>query len=569
MRPARSVGRHTFKVTVLTADPVSAGFGAMIGGVDGWRSRWPMSDVSQGVGWWIASDGKWYPPELHPSVRVAPPPVLPFDLTTTASPTPVGSGPRPRRVSRRVVMAGSAILVALIALGATLAAVSGSGGPTYPAAWNPRVLGIVHFVEHERGLTFLHPVKMEFLGRAQFNKEVSVPQPHSAAGRTSLTRALQEMRALGLVHGNVNLAQSENQLQQSDVVGLYVPQKKTVFVRGSSLTPFVRVTLAHELTHALQDQHFDLTRLRSSTSGDDSALTALIEGDAVRVQNAYEQTLSAADQAAYQKESDQFQGPSNQSSGVPEILSDILAYPYAFGPTFVDTLVAQGGTTAIDNAFLHPPVAQAQIIDPRTYPVGWKPVPMKTPSVPAADRVTDPASPFGQLLLFEVLGSRLGYASAWNAVQGWQGDVALAYRDRGSTCDAIDVRMKTSVQSSAFAAAARQWASDAATHGVVRRSGRQTTIRSCDPGPDAPLPPTISPSAFDVLAARAQLIDGLMSGSHVDFALGACVSDQVVADLGPSRYSELLASTLSTGQRSQLRQYVVDGAITCRGNGVS
>lgn len=28
-----------------------------------------MSDVSQGQGWWIASDGKWYPPELHPSVR--------------------------------------------------------------------------------------------------------------------------------------------------------------------------------------------------------------------------------------------------------------------------------------------------------------------------------------------------------------------------------------------------------------------------------------------------------------------------------------------------------------------
>ncbi len=27
-----------------------------------------MSDKSEGPGWWIASDGKWYPPELHPSV---------------------------------------------------------------------------------------------------------------------------------------------------------------------------------------------------------------------------------------------------------------------------------------------------------------------------------------------------------------------------------------------------------------------------------------------------------------------------------------------------------------------
>lgn len=32
-----------------------------------------MSDISQGPGWWIASDNKWYPPDLHPSVQKAPP----------------------------------------------------------------------------------------------------------------------------------------------------------------------------------------------------------------------------------------------------------------------------------------------------------------------------------------------------------------------------------------------------------------------------------------------------------------------------------------------------------------
>jgi len=33
-----------------------------------------MSDVSQGAGWWQASDGKWYPPEQHPSYQPPPPP---------------------------------------------------------------------------------------------------------------------------------------------------------------------------------------------------------------------------------------------------------------------------------------------------------------------------------------------------------------------------------------------------------------------------------------------------------------------------------------------------------------
>ncbi len=31
-----------------------------------------MSDVSQGPGWWLASDGKWYPPHTAPRATVAP-----------------------------------------------------------------------------------------------------------------------------------------------------------------------------------------------------------------------------------------------------------------------------------------------------------------------------------------------------------------------------------------------------------------------------------------------------------------------------------------------------------------
>jgi hypothetical protein len=45
-----------------------------------------MSDVSQGPGWWQASDGKWYPPESHPSGQVPPPP------TSTAPSNPYGPG---------------------------------------------------------------------------------------------------------------------------------------------------------------------------------------------------------------------------------------------------------------------------------------------------------------------------------------------------------------------------------------------------------------------------------------------------------------------------------------------
>jgi hypothetical protein len=48
-----------------------------------------MSDKSEGPGWWVASDGKWYPPELHPSVT--------DESGATASSTKVDEGPPPRR----------------------------------------------------------------------------------------------------------------------------------------------------------------------------------------------------------------------------------------------------------------------------------------------------------------------------------------------------------------------------------------------------------------------------------------------------------------------------------------
>ncbi len=52
-----------------------------------------MSDVSQGPGWWLASDGRWYPPESHPSFQPPPPtpPQSPPSFAAPPGPYPVGS----------------------------------------------------------------------------------------------------------------------------------------------------------------------------------------------------------------------------------------------------------------------------------------------------------------------------------------------------------------------------------------------------------------------------------------------------------------------------------------------
>ena len=77
-----------------------------------------MSDVSQGEGWWIASDGKWYPPEATPQY---PTPSEEFDQTPAvdseqAMISPVGDArPKTPRLSRRGALIAGLVTLIVIA----------------------------------------------------------------------------------------------------------------------------------------------------------------------------------------------------------------------------------------------------------------------------------------------------------------------------------------------------------------------------------------------------------------------------------------------------------------------
>jgi len=73
-----------------------------------------MRDVAPGPGWWIASDGRWYPPELHPAVRATAPPA------TTAGGT----------TAQATTLSGMAVPLAPV--GATPLHQHGAGGVTLP-----------------------------------------------------------------------------------------------------------------------------------------------------------------------------------------------------------------------------------------------------------------------------------------------------------------------------------------------------------------------------------------------------------------------------------------------------
>ena len=409
-----------------------------------------------------------------------------------------------------------------------------AGGPSYPKAWDPRVAPIAQFVQTQRGLTWKHPVKVNFLDPSKFDalmaKENS-PNPKAAQDAQWLFDA---MRALGVASGNVDLVKSAQQFAQADIVGQYVDSAHAVYVRGDQLTPYVRSVLAHELTHALQGEYFDLEKMKSGHADDSSAVTALIEGDAVRVQNAYEQSLSSTDQDLLAQEQGQSSAQAKSQTSqdnIPPFMIDQAQFPYDFGPTFVAALVTQGGNSKVDAAFRNPPTLDGQIVDPESYTAGASAPSVGIPPLPKSTTRLAPPSGFGEVTLLEMLGHQIGFDSAWSAIQGWMQDEFVPYRQNGRVCVSVAVVDDSPTSAASLAEAGNRWAKQLPA-ASVSQSGTTVNFQACDPGATWKPASTLQ-DPYEPLALRSALVYQLITDGHVNVTTATCTSDEVLLAIGP------------------------------------
>ncbi|HEX4978806.1 MAG TPA: DUF6782 family putative metallopeptidase, partial [Acidimicrobiales bacterium] len=232
----------------------------------------------------------------------------------------------PARRLRRIplVLAGLAVIGAGVGVGVALL---GDDGDGYPSRWDPRIAELASFVERERGLEFEHPVFVDFLDAESFRRELTEHEELTDEDRAELENYEAFLRALGLVHGDIDLEQVGEDLLGEGVVGFYRFEDERIAVRGETLDDERRATLVHELTHALQDQHFDVGDREPESSGAQSAFEAVVEADAEAVKEAWVATLPAAEQEAlFAAEQETADGADFE--GVPEVFVDLLGYPY-------------------------------------------------------------------------------------------------------------------------------------------------------------------------------------------------------------------------------------------------
>ena len=225
----------------------------------------------------------------------------------------------------------------------------------------------VRFVERDRKLKFEYPVAVKFLADAAFVKAYLPEDEDLRGGSGGRERSAGQLRALEFIEGPVYLIQSRRDLGATGTVRFYDQEKKTLFVRGTDLSDVnVRVTLVHELTHTLQDQHFDLTTLTNAveTSGEDFALTALVEGDPDSVGYDYLFSLPQADQDAYFADEPDDTVDSPSATDIPAALDLFMGAPYIFGGRYVALLRDIGGTKQVNRTVRGPPTSEEEIIDP-------------------------------------------------------------------------------------------------------------------------------------------------------------------------------------------------------------
>jgi len=283
-----------------------------------------------------------------------------------------------------------------------------------------------------RGLEFKTPVDYQVLSRKQIKQTMAgkLAEVFSEKEFKDMTEA---MAAVGLLPPAYPLREKYIDLLSEQVAAFYDQHAHKLFMyEDASLDSAQnRVVLAHELTHALQDQHFGLKRMPLEIKNNDDravAASALVEGEATLVMSEY-MLKNMSRQMLKDSMISSFTQNMKQLETAPRYLREMLVFPYLRGQEFCAVLFGQGGYEAVSKAYAQPPSSTAQILhpqkflaNPREEPVAieWADLKVKGEAQIADNCVGE----MGMRILFtEWLDAPTGERAA----AGWRGDRYLYF----------------------------------------------------------------------------------------------------------------------------------------------
>jgi len=312
---------------------------------------------------------------------------------------------------------------------------------------------LLKFASQETGLPIKSDVKRKITSRAEVESYLK-EKFEEDEGAKRLQRGEIVLKKFGLLDRDFSLKPFLLALLKEQIEAYYDSKSKTVYMLDWVDIEEQKPVLAHELTHALQDQHSDLEKWNDQTpsevsrnSGEDSdhlakdemdtAREAVVEGQATAVMMDYALKPMGKslvkDPEVLELLKQQMAASENSPvlARAPLMLSESMLFPYREGLSFEqDVWMDQGQTAAFAGAMDRPPTSSWEIINPREYEHRHQPaVPLLPDIHPLVDKLYKPydIGQMGQLdlhILAEVYGgdnAARDLTPAWNGGLYWAG----------------------------------------------------------------------------------------------------------------------------------------------------
>jgi hypothetical protein len=299
----------------------------------------------------------------------------------------------------------------------------------------PIVDDVMEAVVSIRQLPPLAEVPFKMLDREQVADEMV-----SLYGIDTLTQDLERQwalyRALGLIPADAVLEERDVQQVLGQYAGLYVPERERIYLitERANMSAEEEVVFAHEYTHALQDQNFDLQTYLADVSSTDANLAAraLVEGDATMVMALYTYGNTTQAEWEYLAYRASFaERPELELDALSERAAAIVGFPYQEGTAFVLSLFLTEGWRAVNAAFAQPPRSTEQILHPERY-AGQPDLPQDVGlnADPGASWALILEDTLGEYVLIQHLDQFLEDPErAATAADGWDGDRIAVWQD--------------------------------------------------------------------------------------------------------------------------------------------
>jgi hypothetical protein len=231
-------------------------------------------------------------------------------------------------------------------------------------------------VSQIRDLEIKYPIRKGFKSQAELRDFVlkKLEEEYTDPEIAAETKAMVKW---GLFPKDIQLKELLVNLLAEQVAGLYDPKEKIFYISNWIPGFLQKPIMAHELTHALQDQYFDLDQfLRRVKDNDDEVLarTALIEGEALAVMIEYLLKPQGLDFSTLtdliprlKNQVSILGGDLGEEGQIPEIIKETLLFPYLQGISFVQTFRKSHPWKDFSQIYADPPASSEQILHPEKY----------------------------------------------------------------------------------------------------------------------------------------------------------------------------------------------------------